>query len=154
MLDTAPVHACRGSSACTRGIDVHVEPAFIPDKSDPTARRYIFGYRIRVSNGTRSGVQLLSRRWLIVDAHGRTDVVEGAGVIGQQPVIGPGERFEYESFCPLSTPWGTMEGHYRLSRLGSDEHFEARIERFYLVAPPADSGEPAAGPGRRLDQPA
>lgn len=153
MLDTAPAHACRGSSARTRGIDVRVEPAFVPDKSDPESRRYIFGYRIRVANGTHRPVQLLSRRWLIVDAHGRTEVVEGAGVIGQQPVIEPGAAFEYESFCPLSTPWGTMEGHYHLRGLGSDDRFEARIERFYLVAPPPDRAAGSASPAR-LDQPA
>lgn len=92
----------------------------------------MFGYRIVISNDSGRGVRLVSRRWEIVDADGREEVVEGEGVVGQQPMIAPGASFEYASFCPLSTRWGTMEGTYRMER-ADGEALDVRIGRFYLA---------------------
>ena len=123
----------RGSIATTDGIVVRVEPAFMPDHSDPAADRYVFSYRILVANDSDSTVTLLSRHWLVVDANGREREVDGEGVIGQQPVIEPGQTFEYSSWCPLSTAWGTMEGHYTFRTSGGNS-CRAAIARFYLVS--------------------
>ncbi len=128
-----------GSAALTNGIRVVTSPLFLADQSDPRARRYLFAYRIRITNEGTVGARLMSRRWLIVNAHGQHDEVEGEGVIGQQPYLAPGESFEYSSYCPLNTPWGTMEGGYTFELEGGEE-FEATIARFYLVAPDGAGG--------------
>lgn len=129
-----PHHKTYGSVALTRGIRVAASPMFLPDQSDPTARRFLFAYRIRITNEGQQDVRLMSRRWIIVNAHGQRDEVEGEGVIGQQPHLAPGESFEYSSYCPLNTSWGTMEGAYSFEA-GDAEPFEAQIARFYLVTP-------------------
>ncbi len=134
-MNTAPstVRAL-GSDATTLGVQVRVWPQFLPEESRPDDAQFVFGYRILITNHRDHVVQVLSRRWLIVDAGGRSHEVEGPGVVGQQPRIAPGESFEYSSFCPLPTSWGTMEGTYTLR----DEHsatFDIKIARFYLVAP-------------------
>lgn len=122
-----------GSTAITRGVRITVEPKFLPDYSEVGNKRYIYGYRVRVSNESDTPVRLLRRHWIIVDGEGDRHDVEGEGVIGQQPLIEPGHVYEYSSFCPLSTRWGTMEGTYRFDSLDGDE-FDAEIARFYLVA--------------------
>jgi ApaG protein len=99
--------------------------------------RYVFSYQVRIVNLSDVSVQLRSRRWLIVDADGERHEVVGEGVIGQQPRLDPGVEFEYESFCPLPTAWGTMEGEFRMEvRTGprQGEMIEVRVERFYLAA--------------------
>ena len=123
-----------GSVALTRGIRVAASPMYLPDQSDPHSRRFLFAYRIRITNEGTQSVRLVSRRWVIVNAHGQSDEVEGEGVIGQQPHLAPGESFEYSSYCPLNTPWGTMEGAYAFET-DDAEPFEAQIARFYLVTP-------------------
>ncbi len=130
MTTTAPHH---GSTATTAGIVVRVEPAYMPDHSDPETDRYIFSYTIHITNESARAVTLLSRHWVVVDANGRRHDVEGEGVIGRQPSIGPGETFEYSSWCPLNTPWGTMEGRYVLLDADGVET-SAEIGRFYLVS--------------------
>ncbi len=122
------------SDAVTHGVRVHVVPAFVPEESDPHQRRFIFSYRIRITNEGSAPVKLLSRRWLIIDAHGRQDAVEGGGVVGKQPRLMPGETFEYASFCPLTTPWGTMEGSYQMTR-EDGEKLDVKIARFFLAMP-------------------
>ncbi len=100
--------------------------------------RFVFSYRIRISNLSDVGVWLRSRRWIIVDADGERHEVVGDGVVGQQPRLNPGVDFEYESFCPLPTPWGTMEGFFSMEFQDGAEQGrtqEVRIERFYLAAP-------------------
>lgn len=132
----------RGSETATAGVRVVTSPFYLADRSDPDAKRWVFGYRITITNERENGsapVQLLSRRWLIVDAEGERHVVEGEGVIGRQPTLAPGESHEYSSFCPLHTAWGTMEGSYRFRVAGADgdesgEEFDAAIGRFFLVA--------------------
>lgn len=127
----------RGSEAVTRGVRVIVSPWHMGARSDPDNARYIFGYRVRIANEGAVPVQLIARRWLIVDADGQRNEVQGEGVIGQQPVIQPGDAHEYESFCPLETPWGTMEGEYLMRPQQGDDFF-AKVDRFYLAAPPRD----------------
>jgi ApaG protein len=134
-----------GSDTTTRGIRVIVSPQHVPEEDmDPNAphiaegdqwkgRRFIFAYQVRVTNESQATVQLLRRHWHIVDADGDVHEVRGDGVVGQQPTLKPGTGFEYSSYCPLQTPWGTMEGEYTFRDLESDEEFDARIGRFYLV---------------------
>lgn len=121
--------------AVTNGIQVEVESFYVPEHSDLKSHSYFFSYKIRIHNGSKHAVQLLSRHWLITDGRGRIEEVKGSGVIGQQPQIGPGEAFEYESFCPLPTPTGTMCGAYEMVCLGSGERFRAEIPQFFLVEP-------------------
>ena len=127
----------RGSTATTRAIRVDVAPRFLPEQSGEheswKGRRWLFAYRIRITNQGDDPVQLISRHWLIVDADGEQHHVRGEGVIGQQPTIAPTHAFEYESYCPLETAWGTMEGEF-LMRTSSGDTFEARVARFYLVS--------------------
>jgi ApaG protein len=125
---------CKGSDLTTRDIRVQVVPSFVSEQSDPAQNRYVFAYRVRVTNGSNDQVQLLAREWRIVDADGELNVVRGEGVVGQQPLIGPGQTFEYSSFCPLVTSWGTMEGTYNLETTSGQE-FQVPIARFFLVAP-------------------
>lgn len=122
-----------GSMAITRGVRITVEPRFLPDYSEVGNNRFIYAYRVRIANESEIAVRLLRRHWIIVDGDGDRHDVEGEGVIGQQPLIEPGHVYEYSSFCPLSTRWGTMEGTYRLGSTDGDE-FDAEIARFYLVA--------------------
>lgn len=124
-----------GSESVSAGVRVRVMPTFEPDHSDPFERRYIFSYSIRVTNESETTIRLLSRVWVIINAHGDRHDVEGEGVVGRQPTLRPGESFEYQSYCPLTTAWGTMEGRYQFERPGTGERFEAEVARFYLVTP-------------------
>ncbi len=124
------------SDTTTRGIRVKVEPAYLPERSAPSDGSYFFAYRVRIANEGRETVQLLRRHWFITDANGRVEEVEGPGVVGRTPLLAPESTFEYASFCPLPTPFGTMEGTY-LMRSSSGEEFEVEIGRFSLVAPTA-----------------
>lgn len=122
--------------ATTHGVQVEVESRFVPEQSDIAQKRYFFAYLIRITNTSDTEVQLLNRQWKITDGLGRVEIVEGPGVIGQQPWIEPGDSFEYESFCPLSTPTGTMSGHYEMVWAAqSSETFLAEIPQFFLVEP-------------------
>jgi ApaG protein len=129
---------CRGSDVTTQGFRVQVRPAYLPEQSGEgeawKGRRYVFSYTIRVTNQSNRGAKLLSRQWIIVDADGERHEVRGEGVVGRQPDIAPGQEFEYSSYCPLQTPWGTMEGSYSMRGDGGEE-FQIAIGRFYLVAP-------------------
>jgi ApaG protein len=125
----APKH---GSDTVTDGIRVIVRPAFVPSQSSAERRQYLFSYSVTIRNEGSSRVRLATRRWRIVDAEGEERVTEGAGVVGQHPDLGPGDSFEYSSFCPMTTPWGTMEGHFTFERDG--QPFEAAVGRFYLVS--------------------
>lgn len=123
-----------GSVATTRGIRVRVESEYQAEQSDPSQDQYLFSYRIRIENQGDETAQLLSRRWVITDGDGHEEVVEGPGVVGEQPVLAPGAAFEYTSFCPLPTPVGAMQGAYWM--VTSDgESFEAEIAPFTLAVP-------------------
>ena len=119
--------------ATTESVTVTVRPVYLDDRSDPVERRFVFAYFVAVANHGPGEVQLLRRRWLITDADGRVQEVEGAGVIGQQPVIAPGAVHEYHSFCVLPTFEGSMEGTYLMQR-EDGARFRALIPRFYLRA--------------------
>lgn len=135
-----PPRMSRGSETFTQGFRVTASPAFLAQHSDPGQRRYVFGYRIRIANESPDRARLMARHWEIVDADGSRHTVDGEGVVGQQPDLGPGETHEYESYCPLTTSWGTMEGSFRMQGPGGAK-FDISISRFYLVAP--------VEPGRR-----
>jgi ApaG protein len=119
-------------SATSQGIRVTVRPFFLPSQSDPAGGRFVFVYRIRIENLGGDPVQLVWRHWDIHDAAAGDSQVEGEGVVGEQPVIAPGEEHEYESFCVLAGPHGHMEGFYEfISEAGP---FRASIPRFLLLA--------------------
>ena len=123
-----------GSEALTNGIRVEVRARYSPEHSDPAQSRWFFLYTIRISNESDETVQLISRHWVIKDAMGQTEEVRGPGVVGEQPVLAPGEAFEYTSGCPLPTPLGSMEGSYQMQRENGEE-FDVRIARFSLLEP-------------------
>lgn len=122
------------SSAVTQGIRVEVRGDYRPDRSDPSAGRWLFTYTVRIANEGAAPARLVARHWLITDANGRTEEVAGEGVVGHQPHLSPGERFEYTSFCVLETPHGSMQGTYRMVR-DDGGSFEAEIAPFPLVVP-------------------
>ena len=115
-------------------IRVAVKPAYLHDQSDPEDDRYVWSYTVTIENKSLESVKLLSRYWSIVDGQGRTQEVRGAGVVGAQPVIVPGETFQYTSGCPLETASGTMSGRYQMMS-ASGESFEAEIPAFLLESP-------------------
>lgn len=117
----------------TGGIRVTVRPAFLPARSSPTRRHFVFAYAVRIENVGAQAAQLLSRRWRIHDSIGEDTEVEGAGVVGEQPRIAPGKVHEYQSFCVLRSASGFMEGHYVFQRADGSS-FEAVIPRFQLEA--------------------
>jgi ApaG protein len=102
----------------------------------PDEGRFFFAYRVRITNTGDETVQLMRRHWLITDGHGHIDEVEGPGVIGETPILPPGTTYEYTSFCPLPTSFGTMQGTYQM-RTAQGETFEVQIGQFSLVAPQA-----------------
>lgn len=122
------------STALTDGIRVDVESRYLPDRSEPGAHRWLFGYTITVSNVGDAPAQLRSRHWIIADADGNLEDVEGDGVVGQQPRLEPGEGFRYSSFCVLKTPHGSMGGTYQMVR-DDGTAFDAVIARFPLLIP-------------------
>ena len=134
--DNAQGSPVTGSEATTGGIRVEVRARYSPEHSDPAHSSWFFLYTIRISNEGDGPVQLLRRHWIIVDATGKTEEVRGDGVVGEQPVIGPGQSFEYTSGCPLGTPFGSMTGSYAMQREGGIE-FDAEIALFELVQPTA-----------------
>jgi ApaG protein len=123
-------------SAETHGLVVRVRPQYLPDQSEPDERRWVWAYHIEIENRGRQSVQLLARHWIITDAMGRVEHVKGLGVVGEQPVLNPGDRFRYASGCPLPTPSGAMVGTYRMaSSLG--EQFDIDVPPFSLDMPHA-----------------
>ncbi|MEM8855252.1 MAG: Co2+/Mg2+ efflux protein ApaG [Pseudomonadota bacterium] len=102
--------------AVTDQIEVTVEPAFLPDHSAPDANRFVWAYSINIRNLSDDTVRLRNRHWQITDANGKLEEVHGPGVVGEQPVLAPGEAFSYTSGCPLTTPSGIMVGQYEMER--------------------------------------
>ncbi|MBX3386628.1 MAG: Co2+/Mg2+ efflux protein ApaG [Phycisphaeraceae bacterium] len=141
-LNRSPA-AAPSSERTTHGVRVSVWPSYLPDQSDPADHKFVFAYRIRITNESAVTVRLESREWTIIDADGDRKVVRGEGVVGQRPLLGPGQSFEYSSLCPLETSWGTMEGHYRFRAVdpaSPAEEFDAQIGRFLLVGPRGSAG--------------
>jgi ApaG protein len=121
-------------NAVTRHISVTVTPYFIEEQSDPDDNHFVWAYQVNIENTGRETVQLVSRYWHITDAHGQVQEVRGDGVVGEQPVLRPGESFEYTSGTPLSTPSGIMVGRYQMETKAG-EGFEIDIPAFSLDSP-------------------
>ncbi|MEQ8967732.1 MAG: Co2+/Mg2+ efflux protein ApaG [Azospirillaceae bacterium] len=121
-------------TAETQSIRVSVEPAYLEDQSTPQEDRYVWAYRVRIENRGDTTVQLRNRHWRIADGRGHVNEVRGAGVVGQEPVIRPGESFEYTSGAPLPTPSGMMVGTYEMET-PDGERFEVAIPAFSLDSP-------------------
>ena len=119
--------------AITRDIQVTVRPVYLDGQSEVLSRRFVFGYFVRIENHGVEDIQLLRRHWFITDANGHVQEVEGEGVIGKQPVIGPGEVHEYNSYCVLETFTGHMEGTYTMEK-ARGERIKVDIPRFDLKA--------------------
>jgi len=122
------------STAITNGIRVSVSTTYIPNQSSPVAHRYVFAYTIRIANEGSDTAQLKTRHWVITHGNGRVEEVRGPGVVGQQPVLRPGEHFEYTSGCVLETPRGTMHGTYQMVAADGNQ-FDAEIAEFQLAMP-------------------
>jgi ApaG protein len=122
------------SVAVTQGVLVEVASAYVSSRSSPEQGEYFFAYTVRIANGGAATVQLITRHWIITDGNGRVEEVRGPGVIGQQPVLAPGESFQYTSACPLPTPHGTMHGSYQMVRADGTQ-FDAEIAPFELAVP-------------------
>ena len=113
---------------------VQVQPRYLAEQSEPDEDRYLFAYTVTIRNTGEMTAQLLSRHWIITDADGNIEEVRGPGVVGEQPVLRPGEAFQYTSGCPLGTPVGSMHGSYQcIAEDGTA--FEAPIAEFVLSAP-------------------
>lgn len=115
-------------------LDVSVTVSYVDKESRPESGYYFFAYRVRITNKGSTPAQLMSRHWIITDALGQVEEVRGAGVIGVQPRIMPGQHFEYESACPLNSPSGSMRGSYQMTT-EEGENFDVEIPEFYLVSP-------------------
>jgi len=122
--------------AVTRGIEVTAEPFYLEDQSEPDDNRYVWGYRITIANNSSQTVQLRSRYWQITDGNGHIEEVQGAGVIGEQPTLNPGDSYQYSSGCPLSTTSGVMVGRYQM-QASDGNAFEVDIPAFSLDIPEA-----------------
>jgi ApaG protein len=122
------------SEAVTNHVKVEVLARYSPENSHPTQNQWVFQYTVRITNQGTDKVQLISRHWIITDALDHTEEVKGPGVVGEQPLLAPGESFKYSSWCPLETPTGTMRGTYQMVRIGGGE-FDIQIAPFALRAP-------------------
>ena len=118
----------------TRDIEITVLPEFLPERSDADQGHYFWSYTVEIANQGTTPVQVTDRHWLITDANGRLEEVRGRGVVGEQPVLKPGDVFRYTSGCPLTTPSGFMSGSYRVVSDGGAA-FEAEIPMFSLDSP-------------------
>lgn len=124
----------------TRHIRVTVRAFYLADQSEPDRAHFVWAYRVTIENKGTVTVQLMKRTWKITDGQGRTQQVHGAGVVGEQPTLDPGESFEYTSGTPLPTPSGFMEGAYHMVVTGSGETFDVAIPTFSLDSPHQASG--------------
>lgn len=124
-----------GYTEVTRDIRVSVRTFYLADQSEPDRNHYVWAYRVTIANEGRQTVQLLKRTWQITDALGRTQRVHGDGVVGELPVLDPGESFEYTSGTPLATPSGFMRGTYHMVVSDSGEGFDVAIPTFSLDSP-------------------
>jgi ApaG protein len=121
-------------TATTHAITVTAQPTYLEDQSEPLDGRFVWAYHIRINNGSNRTVQLLSRTWHITDGFGRRQEVRGAGVVGEQPVLKPGQTFEYTSGTPLQTPSGIMVGTYQMEA-EDGERFLIDVPAFSLDSP-------------------
>jgi ApaG protein len=127
-------------SATTADVRVDVQALYLADQSEPERSHYVWAYRVSIENLGRRSVQLMKRTWYITDGRGLTQRVHGDGVIGEQPVLEPGESFEYTSGTPLSTPSGFMRGQYHMVATDTGEPFDVAIPAFSLDSPHQPGG--------------
>ena len=123
-----------GSFAATEGVEVTVRVGYIESQSDPDEARYFFAYEVTIENAGDSSATLVSRHWIIADGTGEEREVRGPGVVGEQPVLNPGELFSYTSYCPIDTPVGSMRGSFRMVR-EDGAAFDAKVAPFTLAVP-------------------
>ena len=128
------MHSALAYSAETEGVVVRVRPSYLAGQSDPAESRWVWAYQVEIVNLSGGPVQLVARRWTITDALGRVEEVRGPGVVGEQPVIEPGDSYAYASGCPLTTPSGSMVGAYFMQD-AEGRMFEAAIPAFSLDVP-------------------
>ena len=128
------VNRMSSSEATTKNIRVQVEAKYDPGRSRPDQNQWFFLYTVRITNEGPDTVQLISRHWVITDAMGQVQEVRGPGVVGNQPVLSPGQRFEYTSGCPLTMPFGSMHGTYQMIN-NRNEEFDIEIAPFTLAEP-------------------
>ncbi|MBS7810608.1 Co2+/Mg2+ efflux protein ApaG [Roseococcus pinisoli] len=126
--------------AITRGVRVTVRTFYLEDQSEPEENRYVWAYKVEIVNESEATVQLLKRTWLITDGQGRTLRVHGDGVVGEQPLLEPGESFDYTSGTPLPTPSGFMRGTYHMAVPDTGEEFDAEVPAFSLDSPHQSGG--------------
>jgi len=122
-------------SETTRSIKVIVQPIYLEDRSSPAENHYVWAYHVRIENRGEETIQLRNRHWKITDGHGHMQEVRGPGVVGEQPILGPGESFEYTSGTPLPTPSGIMGGTYQMEASETGERFDVTIPSFSLDSP-------------------
>ncbi|MCY7350210.1 MAG: Co2+/Mg2+ efflux protein ApaG [Cytophagaceae bacterium] len=122
-------------SAITEGVKVSVVTEYQPEHSNTAQAHYVFGYRIRIENNSENTVHLLRRHWYIYDSNGSVREVEGEGIVGQQPVLEPGEQHEYVSGCNLQTTIGKMVGTYLMERIIDGKRFYVDVPEFTMVVP-------------------
>lgn len=115
-------------------VNVEVQSRYLPEQSDPGAGKYAFAYDVRITNTGKVAAQVVSRHWIITDANGKVTEVKGLGVVGHQPLLAPGQRFEYTSGSQIGTPTGSMRGSY-FCVAEDGERFEAPIGEFTLAMP-------------------
>lgn len=120
--------------AITKGIEISVDTFYHQERSQPNDSLYLFGYKITIINKNEFTVQLKSRKWIITNGLGEIEVVEGDGVVGRQPVLYPGDSYEYVSGCSIPTPFGTMHGFYFFENKQDHTIFPAQIPLFKLEA--------------------
>ena len=118
----------------TKSINITVNPSYLDEHSEPEDQHYVWAYQITINNLGKETVQLKNRYWKIIDSNGTKQEIKGRGVVGEQPVINPGEKYEYTSGTPLSTPSGFMEGHYEMETING-KTFDATIPLFSLDSP-------------------
>jgi ApaG protein len=121
-------------TAITRGIAVSVEPSYLEANSSPSTSQYVWAYRVTIENQGKETVKLLSRHWMITNSRGELTEVKGLGVIGEQPLLAPGQSYVYTSGAPLDTPWGMMGGSYEMET-DRNERFSIEIPTFSLDSP-------------------
>jgi ApaG protein len=122
------------SETTTNGVQIEAEARYAPEHSAPHLAQWFFLYTIRITNHGDETVQLMARHWTITDGTGRVEEVHGPGVVGEQPILQPGESFQYTSGCPLQTPFGFMHGRYEMVS-ASRRRFDAEIAPFELRSP-------------------
>jgi ApaG protein len=121
-------------AATTHDVTVRVAVSFLPEQSEPDRGRWFWAYHIRIENNRKAPIQLLTRSWRITDGRGAMHIVEGEGVVGEQPVIQPGHSYDYVSGCPLATPTGAMKGSFQMIGAGG-QSFDVEVPQFDLIGP-------------------